>query len=141
MTIDKELILTTALQLHDEGKINLDDKSDDSMVEILGMTGDSLHHQTHNLTHGFYVYAALNEATKGGITLPNVNLDDYYVIECADKIDRRKKSNPFEFKRGYEVVSTGKYVDYMKIWTRYGFWPRCNESKIDSFGSLDEYDK
>lgn len=139
MTIDKELILTTALKLHDEGKINLDDRSDDNMVEILGMIGDSFHND--KFFYGLYAYAALHEATQGGITLPNVNLDDYYVVECAYKIDRRKKSNPFEFKRGDYVDYGDKHVDFIKIWKRYGFWPRCNQSKIEEFGSLDEYNK
>lgn len=102
MKINKDIILKTALNLHDDGVIDLDSNSDKDKHDAIAHIISEVIGKGARLV--YRVYAVLNEATDGGFELPSVKLSDYVAIDMAKP---SKGSATYHWRSEYQK---GEYI-------------------------------
>lgn len=102
---DSTKVLRVALNLHDEGVINLNTTDDFERTSAIAEIDDAILEDYPDIIDD--VYAILFKATEGGFNLPSAKLSDYIVLDRA--VSQRKTKNGTVYHYASEK-EPGKYL-------------------------------
>lgn len=102
---DATKVLRVALNLHDEGVINLNTTNDFERTSAIAEIDDAILEDDPDIIDD--VYAILFKATEGGFNLPSAKLSDYIVLDRA--VSQRKTKNGTVYHYASEK-EPGKYL-------------------------------
>lgn len=102
---DATKVLRVALNLHDEGVINLNTTDDFERTSAIAEIDDAILEDYPDIIDD--VYAILFKATEGGFNLPSAKLSDYIVLDRAESQRKTKNGTVYHYASEKEP---GKYL-------------------------------